>query len=130
MYEGSFFSTPSPACIVSRPLDHGHSDQYEVILHCTYDLQFLMNSDVDYLFWCMLAMCISSLDKRIFSSSIFFYFLYLVSLSVLFNCRSHLYVLEVNTLSVITFTSIFPQSVDCFFILFYGFLCCEKLKFA
>ena len=124
MYEGSFFSTPYPACIASRPLDHGHSDQCEVILHCTYDLQFLMNSDVDHLFLCMLAICLSSLDKCIFCSSIFFY---LLSLSMLFNCMSHLYVFEVKPLSVTTFESIFSQSVDCFFILFYGFLCCEKL---
>ena len=130
VYEGSFLSTPSPACIVSRPLDHGHFDQCEVILHCTYDLQFLMNSDVDHLFLCMLAICLSSLDKCIFSSSVNYYFFYLVALSMLFNCMNHLNVLEVKPLSVTTFASIFSQSVDYFFILFYGFLCCGKLKFA
>ena len=29
---------PSPAFIVCRPFDYGHSDQCEVIPHCSFDL--------------------------------------------------------------------------------------------
>ena len=33
----------SPAFIVCRLFDDGHSDQYEVILHCSFDLHFSNN---------------------------------------------------------------------------------------
>ena len=36
-------STPFPAFIVCIFLDDGHSDQCEVILHCSFDLQFSNN---------------------------------------------------------------------------------------
>ena len=35
-----FFSTPSPAFIVCRLFDDGHSDRCEVITHCSFDLHF------------------------------------------------------------------------------------------
>ena len=38
--ECSLFSTPFPAFTVCRLLDDGHSDRYEVISHCGYDLHF------------------------------------------------------------------------------------------
>ena len=37
------FSTPSPAFIVCRLFDEGHSDWYEVISHCSFDLHFSSN---------------------------------------------------------------------------------------
>jgi len=41
--EHSLFSTPSPAFIVHRLFDDGHSDQCEVISHCSFDLHFSYN---------------------------------------------------------------------------------------
>ena len=41
--EHSLFSTPSPAFIVYRLSDEGHSDQCEMISHCSFDLQFSNN---------------------------------------------------------------------------------------
>ena len=41
--EHSLFSTPSPAFIVCRPFDEGHSDQCEVISHCSFDMHFSNN---------------------------------------------------------------------------------------
>ena len=41
--ECSLFSTPSPAFIVCRPFDDGHSDWCEVISHCGFDLHFSNN---------------------------------------------------------------------------------------
>ena len=43
MQECSLFSTPCPAFIVCRLLDDGHSDQSEVICHCSFDLHFSNN---------------------------------------------------------------------------------------
>ena len=44
--EHSLFSTPCPAFIVHRLFDDGHSDQCEVISHCSFDLHFSNNK------WC------------------------------------------------------------------------------
>ena len=41
--EGSLFSTPSPAFVVCRLFDDGHSDRCEVISHCSFDLHFSNN---------------------------------------------------------------------------------------
>ena len=38
-----FYSTLSPAFIACRLFDDGHSDQYEVISHCSFDLHFSNN---------------------------------------------------------------------------------------
>ena len=41
--EDSFFSTSSPAFIVCRFFDNGHSDQWSVAPHCSFDLRFSNN---------------------------------------------------------------------------------------
>ena len=41
--ECSLFSTPSPAFNVCRLFDEGHSDWYELMSHCSSDLQFSNN---------------------------------------------------------------------------------------
>ena len=41
--ESSLFSTPSPAFIVSRFFDNGHSDWCEATPHCSFDLHFSNN---------------------------------------------------------------------------------------
>ena len=38
--EHFLFSTPSPAFIACQHFDEGHSDQCEVISHCSFDLHF------------------------------------------------------------------------------------------
>ena len=50
VWEGSLFSTPSPAFIICRRSDDGHSDWCEVIPHC-FDLQFSNNWRYSESFW-------------------------------------------------------------------------------
>ena len=41
--EGFLFSTPSPPFFICRLINDGHSDQYEVLPHCSFDLHFSDN---------------------------------------------------------------------------------------
>ena len=53
MQERSLFSTSSPAFIVCRLFDDGHSDWCKVIAHCSFDLHFSNDELVmDREVWC------------------------------------------------------------------------------
>ena len=68
MKECSLFSTPSPAFIVCGFFADGDFDWYEVISHCSFALHFSNNCDVEHLLMCLLAICMSSLEKCLFRS--------------------------------------------------------------
>ena len=46
--EGSFFSTSSPAFVICRLTNDGHSDTCVVVLHCSFDFISLIISGVCY----------------------------------------------------------------------------------
>ena len=67
------------------------------------------------LFLCLLAFCVSSLEKYVFRSSSHFSVKLLIFLVL--NYMSCLYILDINSLSVISFANIFSHSVGCLSIL-------------
>ena len=70
------------------------------------DLHFLMISDVEHIFMCLLTFVCSHLEKCLFLFSAHF-----SVVCLMLSCMCSLYILDINPLSDILFANIFSHSV-------------------
>ena len=100
-----FFSISLPTFVICFLFSDRHPDRCEVISHCGFDLHFPDN------FMFLLAISMASLEKCLFNSANILIRLFLMLIYL--NC---FYMMDINPVSVKSFSNIFSHFVGCLFV--------------
>ena len=124
---GSLFSTASSQLVACRLSDDGHTDQCEVIPHCSFDLYFSNN----YQCWASfhvptghLSVCLIQGNVSLGFLTIFIWVVWFILILSWMSC---LFILEIKVLLAASFTNTLAHSVVCLFFLFMVFFAMEKI---
>ena len=122
---GFLFSTSSSTCFISCGFDFSHSDTCEVISHCSFNLCFPDDESCRASFH----MSVGHLNvfEKIFIQVLCPLFTVLFGFWML-NCLCSLYILDINSLSDISFVNIFSNAVGYLVILSMVFFVVQKLS--
>ena len=104
---GFSFLHTSLALVICRLINNDHSEQSEIVLHCSFDLRF-SNSWFWGFFSCAYWSSVCLLWKNVYLGPLPIF--QLGCLLFLLSCMSRLYILEIKLLSIALFAKIFSHS--------------------
>ena len=123
VYLSSLCSVSLPTFFICGLLDDSYPNRCEVLSYFGFDCIFLVISDFEHLFMCLLAIYLYVFFGKM-SIHIFCWSFNSTAFLILI-CMNCSYILDSNPLLVISLVTIFPHAVGCLFILA-SFLCSAK----